>query len=132
MFDGKAMKSARRAKRITGQELARRVAVTNVTISRVENERQAPSRDLAERIAQELGVEAASLYRDQERGQGPMTSDLPSEEQGVLVAFRRLDRLGRAKAWAFLTGLASGACEGSEAATESSRAKTAAHHPGEP
>lgn len=127
MFNGKAMKAARRAGGLTGLELARRVGVTNVTISRIENQRQAPSRDLAERIAQEIGVEVETLYKDDDRYRGTAMSGLSNDERDILDHYRRLDRIAQAKVWAFVIGLASsGSSEGAEAAAELAQAGEAA------
>ena len=126
MFNGKAMKAARRAGGLTGLELARRVGVSNVTISRIENQRQAPSRDLAERIATEIRVEVETLYED-DRHRGTAMSRLSDDERDILDHYRRLDRIGQAKVWAFVIGLASsGSSEGAEAAAELAQAAEAA------
>ncbi len=111
MFDGKAIRNARIATGLKGKELATRVGVTNVTISRIENQRQAPSRNLAERIALQLGVDVELFYNRLDRSDrdGGIVSmpKLSSEENEILGHFRRLDHIGQAKVWAFVMGLAS-------------------------
>ena len=122
MFDGKATKAARRNAGLTGQALAGLVGVTNVTISRIENQHQAPGRDLAERIAEALGVDFHSLYVDNPI-RAIIMPDLSEEERDILLKLRQLDRTGRAKVWGFVMGLASGgSLAGAEAAAELAQA----------
>jgi transcriptional regulator with XRE-family HTH domain/phage repressor protein C with HTH and peptisase S24 domain len=64
-FDGKRLRQLMREARLTGRALAARVGVTNVTISRIVNERQQPSRALAERIAAALDAPCEDLFRSE-------------------------------------------------------------------
>jgi len=108
MFDGKALRAARKQAGLTGIELARRVGVSNVTISRIENHHQFPSRSLAERIAEALGVQVEMFYpKGPESKRQSNMPELTNEERDILNAVRRLDRIGQAKVWAFVMGLAS-------------------------
>lgn len=133
MFDGKAVRAARVAAGLKGKELARRAGVTNVTISRIETGRQQPSQALAERIAEQLGVNIEVLQRAQPRPQGVIAMpELSNEEREILENYRRLGRIDRAKVWAFVMGLASnGSSEGAEAASRLIAAAEAAQHTAE-
>lgn len=133
MFDGKAMKSARQTAHLTGKELAGRVGVTNVTISRIENQRQRPSRNLAKRIAEELAVDVGLLYQeDDDQDRGLIMPELSNEERDMLNAFRRLDPIGQGKAWAFVMGLAnSGSAVGAKVAAELGQAAARAQQSSE-
>lgn len=133
MFDGKAIRAARLAAGLKGKELAHCTGVTNVTISRIETGRQQPSTALAERIAEQVGVEVEALQRTEQRPQGVVAMpELSNEEREILENYRRLGRIDRAKVWAFVMGLASsGSSEGAEAASRLIAAAEAAQHTAE-
>lgn len=69
----------RRAKGISQEHLAALVGVSNNTVSRIERGRQAPSIQVAERLAGALGISPLALF-------GTGKDALPDGERGRLLA----------------------------------------------
>jgi transcriptional regulator with XRE-family HTH domain len=68
---GAAVKSMREEADVTQEELAERAGTTKSSVSRIENEEQAPSLDMLDRLAAALGVK---VYQIMARAEG---ADLP-------------------------------------------------------
>ncbi len=117
IFDGQRMAELRKAQSLTGLELSKRIACSNVTISRIENGHQQPTRAIAQRIADALGVPLTELSIDPRRA-ARRSGDVDSDTERLVVeALRSMDPLLRAKAVGFILGLASSASpEAAEAA----------------
>jgi transcriptional regulator with XRE-family HTH domain len=89
--DPDKLRRLRKAKKLTGLQLAELVGVSNNTISKVENGSQNAGRKLAQRLADALGVSIQEL----------MSSEIaePSSdprEKFLLDTFQMLDDVGRA------------------------------------
>ncbi len=119
MFDGLRMAEVRKARKLTGLQLAELAQCSNVTVSRIENGHQQPSASVASRLADALDVPLAELTIDLRReaanrrltaalGLGA-PAGLSDEEMEavVLEALRKMDPLLRAKAIGYILGLAS-------------------------
>jgi len=81
-FNANKLRELMRAAKVTGRALADRVGVTNVTVSRILNAHQQPSRGLAVRLAQEFSLPVDELYRP-----GPVIR--PGGFDGKALAARR-------------------------------------------
>jgi transcriptional regulator with XRE-family HTH domain len=64
---GAAVKSMREEADVTQEELAERAGTTKSSVSRIENEEQAPSLDMLDRLAAALGVK---VYQIMARAEG--------------------------------------------------------------
>ncbi|MFW5840283.1 MAG: helix-turn-helix domain-containing protein [Planctomycetota bacterium] len=84
-FNADKLRQYMKAEKITGRELADRVGLTNVSISRILNGKQQPSRANAERLAEVFGVNAGQFYQSGS-GAGPSNFD------GWALAALRKDR----------------------------------------
>jgi transcriptional regulator with XRE-family HTH domain len=84
-FNADKLRERMKAEKITGRDLAARVGLTNVSISRILNGKQQPSRANAQRIARVFGLEAADFYR-------PDAPDEPGGFDGRALAAIRTDR----------------------------------------
>ena len=127
VFDKELMSEARRAAGMTQGELGDRVGRNRVTISDIERGKLRPGGELAQHIAEVLGLDVESFWTDppaQHRDEAP---NLTMEEVQVINAMRSVGRVERAKIWAFAMGLAAGgSAAGANAAAEiASAAETA-------
>lgn len=89
--DMKNLHTIRKAKGLSQTELAEVVGIKQATISRIEKGVNNPSFDVADRIAQALGVNVVELF------------GLPELEQTVLQAFREASPERRAALLTLLT-----------------------------
>jgi len=106
IFDGQRMAALRKARGLTGLELAKRVHCSNVTISRIENGHQQPTSALSGRIAEALGVPLDELTIDPRRAVRRDDDDTETERL-IIEALRRMDPLLRARTIGYILGVAS-------------------------
>ncbi len=125
VFDGQRMAELRRARKLTGRQLAEIADCSNVTISRIENGHQQPTSSLAKRLADALAVPLEGLYVDSRRaaasdrlvtalGLGSIAAaktdgavEDAEIEKVVIDALRKMGPLHRAQAIGYILGLAS-------------------------
>jgi transcriptional regulator with XRE-family HTH domain len=111
-YNGELLAELRRAKKMTGKELADLAQCSNVTISRIENGHQQPTSSMAKRLARALGVPVERFYFDPLAGseraalEDAEWANVETQMQVVLEALRRLPAILRAKAIGFILGLA--------------------------
>jgi transcriptional regulator with XRE-family HTH domain len=108
IFDRIGLRELRRARKIRSKDLAERIGCRHDYLSRIENGGARPSRKLAGRMAEVLGVPVESLYLPPgSTARGPLKAR-SGEENELLAAFRELSPEHADYVLALTLGLAGG------------------------
>lgn len=91
---GKTIKKLRENAGRSQEELGFQIGVAGATISRIEGDKQWPSRELLKKLAWELGVEVHEIFSMAE--EVVATSQTPStfswEEEAIITHFRKMPK----------------------------------------